>query len=100
MQSTDDYSSDRAVLVSMGMGYRGVTREAENHHSLFILPSEGSKVNTKLAKIHKNHGHLLLWSTKTHSPGVTNGTQDCACTDELPNLEEEEMDESMFESGD
>ena len=98
MQSTDDGSSDRAVLVSMGLTYRGVTGEAENHHSVFILPSEGSKVNTKLAKIPDHHGHLLLWSTETHNTGATDDTQECVCS-ELPNLEEE-MDDSMFESGD
>ena len=97
---------ERAVLISLGVGYKGVIGEAENHPSLFMLPSEGTKNNTKLAKLPLSYGHLLLWSTETHSTGQSNGAVGQHCTDttdlgggvELPNLCE--LEEDQLESSD
>ena len=83
------------------MGYRGVIGEAENHPSLFMLLSEGTKNNTKLAKLPLSYGHLLLWSAETHSSDRSNGAAGKDCTDttdlgggvELPNLCELEEDQ-------
>ena len=57
-------SSERSVLISFGVGYRGVVGESENCPSAFTLPSDGKKILTKPAKPCAKDGHLLLWSTE------------------------------------
>ncbi len=106
MQSTDSPPSNRAVLVSLGMGYRSVIGNADNHHSVFLMPSDGSKANNKLAKVPLHHGHLLLWSAETTRTAVsTNETQGCGNEGggaTMPGLceEVEELSDELFESGD
>ena len=104
MQSTDSPPSNRAVLVSLGMGYRSVIGNADNHHSVFLMPSDGSKANNKLAKVPPHHGHLLLWSAET-TRTTTNETQGCGTEGggaTMPGLceEVEELSDELFESGD
>ena len=64
MRSFDSVSSDRSVLLSFGVGYRGVVGDSENCPQIFTLPSDGKKVLTKPAKPCARDGHLLLWSTE------------------------------------
>lgn len=64
MRSFDSVPSDRSVLLSFGVGYRGVVGESENCPQNFTLPSDGKKVLTKPARPSVRDGHLLLWSTE------------------------------------
>ena len=56
--------SERSVLISCGVGYRGVVGNSENCPPAFTLPSDGKKILTKPAKPSATDGHLLLWSTE------------------------------------
>ena len=64
MQSFSSVLSDRSVLLSFGVGYRGVVGDSENCPQNFTLPSDGKKVLTKPARPSVRDGHLLLWSTE------------------------------------
>ena len=64
IRSFDSIPSDRSVLISFGVGYRGVVGDSENSPQIFTLPSEGKKILTKPAKPSARDGHLLLWSTE------------------------------------
>ena len=104
MQSSVNESSERAVLISLGLAYTGVTGQADNHHSVFMLPSEGAKNNTKLVKIPQQYGQLLLWSAETNSNKLTNQESEDCVDEEGSRLSEltelQEINESLFESGD
>ena len=63
-RSFDSVLSDRSVLLSFGVGYRGVVGDSENCPQNFTLPSDGKKVLTKPARPSVRDGHLLLWSTE------------------------------------
>lgn len=83
MSISSEFSNhERAVLISFGVGYRGVIGEADNYPPTFMLPSEGTKNNTKFAKIPSSCGHLLLWSSKTTVTGSNNRD----CTDSAGDL--------------
>ena len=56
--------SERSVLISFGVGYRGVVGESTNCPHVFTLPSDGKKILTKPSKPNAQDGHLLLWSTE------------------------------------
>ena len=56
--------SERSILISFGVGYRGVVGESENCPPVFSLPSDGKKILTKPSKPNAQDGHLLLWSTE------------------------------------
>lgn len=58
---------EQSVLLSFGLGYRGVVGDSDNCPQQFILPSTGKKIATKSARPVANDGHLLLWSTEHHS---------------------------------
>ena len=62
--SLDAAPSERSVLISFGVGYRGVVGDSENCPPAFTLPSDGKKILTKPAKPCAKDGHLLLWSTE------------------------------------
>ena len=64
IRSMDSITSERSVLISFGIGYRGVVGESENCPQVFTLPSDGKKLHTKPAKPSAKDGHLLLWSTE------------------------------------
>ena len=64
IQSFSSVPSDRSVLLSFGVGYRGVVGDSENCPQNFTLPSDGKKVLTKPARPSVKDGHLLLWSTE------------------------------------
>ena len=64
MRSFESVSSDRSVLLSFGVGYRGVVGDSENSPQIFTLPSDGKKVLSKPARPSVKDGHLLLWSTE------------------------------------
>jgi hypothetical protein len=64
MRSFDSAPSDRSVLLSFGVGYRGVVGDSENCPQIFTLPSDGKKVLSKPARPSVKDGHLLLWSTE------------------------------------
>ena len=64
MRSYESVPSDRSVLLSFGVGYRGVVGDSENCPQIFTLPSDGKKVLSKPARPSVKDGHLLLWSTE------------------------------------
>lgn len=64
MRSYESVPSDRLVLLSFGVGYRGVVGDSENCPQIFTLPSDGKKVLSKPARPSVKDGHLLLWSTE------------------------------------
>lgn len=64
MRSFESVPSDRSVLLSFGVGYRGVVGDSENSPQIFTLPSDGKKVLSKPARPSVKDGHLLLWSTE------------------------------------
>ena len=63
LKQMEPLPAERTVLISLGVGYRGVVGDSENCPQDFILPSVGKKVATKPARPNKDGGHLLLWST-------------------------------------
>ena len=67
---------DRKILLSFGMGYRGIVGSSPNHPHTFILPSDSTASGScnassspRVAKPSANVVHLLLWSAET-SPGA------------------------------
>ena len=67
-------NDDRSVLLTLGVGYKGVVAEATNHPSEFLLP-HGLVVCpccthflTKPRPV-PSSSYLLLWSRETHPPG-------------------------------
>ena len=61
---SDAVSLERSVLISFGVGYRGVVGNSVNVPPVFTLPSDGKKILTKPSKPSAKDGHLLLWSTE------------------------------------
>ena len=55
-------SLEHSVLVSFGIGYRGVVGDSENCPQVFTLPSDGKK--KKPSKPSAEDSHLLLWSVE------------------------------------
>lgn len=99
---SDQPFSSRAILVSMGMAYRGVVGDATNHAPVFILPSDGTKTHNKLVRTSSHYGHLLMWSADTSRTSLTNQTTECGMEgDNLPDLcEADELSDELFENGD
>ena len=56
----DDYT--RSVLLSFGVGYRGVIGESTSFPENFMLPSENTKTFSQSAVPDRTIGFLLLWS--------------------------------------
>ena len=56
-----------SVLISFGVGYKGVVGDHSEHPESFILPSDGSRNNYQPAKPDRSTGCLLLWSTEEAS---------------------------------
>ena len=79
---TSEDGSTNSILVSFGVGYKGVVRDCYAHPESFILPSEGNRVNHQLARLNKSLGCLLLWSTEVCNKNKINSN--------LQNLSEEE----------
>ena len=79
-------TQDRSLLLSFGMGYRGIVGQSPNHPQVFILPSESAVTSSgmltsvgRVAKPSAAVGHLLLWSAET----VPTTTKSLPCFDEL-----------------
>ena len=63
---------DRKILLSFGMGYRGIVGSSPNHPHTFILPSDSTasggyvaSSSPRVAKPSSTVVHLLLWSAET-----------------------------------
>ena len=61
---------NNSVLVSFGVGYRGVVGDCTTCPENFMLPSEGSKTFTQSATPNRSIGYLLLWSTEIEEKKV------------------------------
>jgi len=77
---------DRSLLLSFGMGYRGIVGHSPNHPNVFILPSEStvtcSGLPTSVSRVAKPSatvGHLLLWSAET----IPGAQKSLPCFEEL-----------------
>ena len=65
-------TQDRKILLSFGMGYRGIVGSSPNHPHTFILPSDSTasggyvaSSSPRVAKPLATVVHLLLWSAET-----------------------------------
>ena len=93
LQSSDSFSNEdgstNSVLVSFGVGYKGVVRDCYEHPESFILPSEGHRTSHQQARMSRALGCLLLWSTEvcsSNKPVVLDKTS--PNMQEFPELEE------------
>lgn len=59
-----DDGARHSVLVSFGVGYKGVVGDHSEHPENFILPSDGSRNSYQPAIPDRTSGCLLLWSTE------------------------------------
>ena len=71
LKAMEPLPAEQSVLISFGLGYRGVVGDSENCPQEFILPSNVSSCNrvkkatttcTKPAKPSVDDVHILLWS--------------------------------------
>ena len=70
VSQTQSFASEdeinHSMLISFGVGYRGVVVEGTSHPENLMLPSEGSKTCTQPAAPNKSIGCILLWSTEVN----------------------------------
>lgn len=83
--SPEDYCKN-SILVSFGVGFKGVMRDCADHPENLILPSEGSRTSFQPALPDRDVGYLLLWSTEV----ATKKEQPDKHATELPEMEEKE----------
>ena len=70
LKAMEPLPAEQSVVISFGLGYRGVVGDSENCPQEFILPSNASSscnrlkkaTATKPAKPNVEDGHILLWS--------------------------------------
>ena len=91
LTSFESLSSERSVLISFGVGYRGVVGDSENCPLAFTLPSDGKSILTKPAKPCAKDGHLLLWSTEHCSKFI------CTCSPRLTTAGSFQIDDVISE---
>ncbi len=77
LKAMEPLPAEQSVLVSFGLGYRGVVGDTENCPQEFILPSNISSYNrvkkaptTKPAKPNVDDVHILLWSAGRYSKQI------------------------------
>lgn len=76
MSSMDgDDGARNSVLVSFGVGYKGVVGDHPEHPESFILPSDGSRNSYQPAKPDRSTGCLLLWSTEASETSLKDSDQ-------------------------
>ncbi len=93
LHSNDSFSNEdgstNSVLVSFGVGYKGVVGDCLEHPENFILPSEGHRTNQQPARMQRALGCLLLWSTEVCNKKTVQS---------FPELEEEALPDDVVSS--
>lgn len=79
LKTMEPLPAEQSVLISLGLGYRGVVGDSENCPQEFILPSNVSSscsrvkkatATTKPAKPNADDVHILLWSAGQYSKQI------------------------------
>ena len=79
LKAMEPLPAEQSVLISFGLGYRGVVGDWENCPQEFILPSNVSSCNrvkkatttrTKPSKPNADDVHILLWSAGQYSKQI------------------------------
>lgn len=77
LKAMEPLPAEQSVLISFGLGYRGVVGDSENCPQEFILPSNANSYNrakkaatTRPAKPNMDDVHILLWSAGQYSKQI------------------------------
>lgn len=78
-----DDNMNSSVLVSFGVGYRGVVGDCTTCPENLMLPSDGSKINSQPAMPNRSLGYFLLWSTEVDEKKEFHDTDLVECDEDI-----------------